>query len=134
MTDLINKVAIVTGSTSGIGEAIAKMLSRQGASVVINSASSVEKGQALTKELKNSIYCQGDIGIEADCKKIIDAAITQYGRLDFLINNAGMPGRLPTTMGVTDISNEIFSASLNTNVVGTWFFTRYAVPHFKKIR
>lgn len=132
MTALTHKVAIVTGSTSGIGAAIAKMLSQHGVSVVINSVSSVEKGQTLTKELKNSIYCQGDIGVESDCKKMIDAAINQYGRLDFLINNAGQPGRLPATIGFEDISNEIFSASLNTNVVGTWCLTRYAVPHLKK--
>lgn len=61
MTELKNKVAIVTGSTSGIGEAIALSLSHHDVNVVINSQSSVDKGNALAKSCKNSIYCQGNI-------------------------------------------------------------------------
>ncbi|CAN5440992.1 SDR family oxidoreductase [soil metagenome] len=130
MTELTSKVAIVTGSTSGIGEAIARLLVKQGVRVVINSVSSVEKGEALAKELQGK-YCQADISIEADCKKLVDQTISHYGRLDFLINNAGMPGKLPTN-DFNDLSNEIFSQTLNTNVVGTWCLTRYAIPHLKK--
>ena len=132
MTDLSNKVAIVTGSTSGIGEAIARMLSKYNVSVVVNSISSVEKGNALANELENSIYCQANIGNEADCKKLIETTIDKYGRLDFLINNAGMPGRLPPIIGLEELSNEIFSESLAINVVGTWCLTRYAIPYLKK--
>lgn len=122
MTDLENKVAIVTGSTSGIGEAIARKLAKHKVKVIINSVSSIEKGNALANELKDSIYCQANIGIEADCKKLIETAINKYGRLDFLINNAGAPGRLPPLTRPEEISNEMFSAYLNTNVVGTWQF------------
>jgi ketoreductase RED2 len=131
MTDLKNKVAIVTGSTSGIGAAIAKNLSEQGARVVINSVSSVEKGKALEKELANSVYCQANIGVEEDCKRLVETTIKKFGQLDILINNAGMPGRLPTD-DLNDISNEIFSNTLNMNVVGTWCLTRYAIPHLKQ--
>lgn len=132
MTELSNKVAIVTGSTSGIGEAVARILSQHNVSVVINSISSIEKGNALSSELKNSIYCQANIGNEVDCKKLIETTIDKYGRLDFLINNAGMPGRLPSTLGLEEISNEIFRESLNINVIGTWCLTRYAIPYLKK--
>ncbi len=131
MTDIKNKVAIVTGSSSGIGEAIAKLLAQNGAKVVINSVTSIEKGKAIANEIKDSIYCQADIASEADCKKLIDTAIRQYGRLDFLINNAGTIGRLPGN-ALDTISNELFSETLNTNVVGTWCLTRYALPHLKK--
>ena len=131
MTALKEKVAIVTGSTSGIGEAIARMLSHYGVSVVVNSVSSVDKGIALAKELKNSIYCQANIAEEVDCKKLVDTTITKYGRLDFLINNAGLPGKLPTN-DLDEITNELFSNTLNVNVVGTWCLTRNAIPYLKK--
>lgn len=75
MSSLQNKVAIITGSTSGIGESIAGMLTYAGAHVVVNSVSSVEKGNKLTQELDHSIYIQGDIGIESDCKRIINVTV-----------------------------------------------------------
>jgi ketoreductase RED2 len=129
MTTLNKKVAIVTGSTSGIGEAIARMISREGAQVVINSVSSQDKGKALAHELQG-LYCQADIAIEADCQRLINATVQHYGRLDFLINNAGAVGRLPSS-DLADISNELFSQMLNINVVGTWCLIRYAIPHLK---
>lgn len=131
MTTLKDKVAIITGSTSGIGEAIARMLSHHGVRVVINSVSSVDKGVALSKELDNSIYCQANIAEEANCRKLVETTIDKYGRLDFLINNAGMPGKLPTN-DLNEITNELFSNTLNVNVVGTWCLTRYAIPYLKK--
>jgi ketoreductase RED2 len=133
MADLTNKVAIVTGSTSGIGEAIANSLSQQGTKVVINSVSSIEKGKNLADKLPHSIYCQADIGQEADCKRLIATTLSHYGRLDFLINNAGALGRLGLANdGVIAITNEVFSQMLNTNVVGTWCLIREAIPHLKK--
>jgi ketoreductase RED2 len=66
MTSLQNKVAIITGSTSGIGEAIARTSSREGTRIVINSVSSRDKGDTLAKELQG-LYCQADIAIEEDC-------------------------------------------------------------------
>ncbi len=131
MTMLKDKVAIITGSTSGIGEAIARMLSHYGVRVVINSISSVDKGNSLVNDLSNSMYCQANIASEEDCKTLIDTTIKQYGRLDFLINNAGMPGRLPSD-NLNDITNELFSHTLNVNVVGTWCLIRHALPHLKK--
>lgn len=132
MTTLTNKVAIVTGSTSGIGEAVARGLNEQGVKVVINSVTSIEKGNSIANELNDSIYCQANISIEADCKRLIDTVINKYDRLDFLINNAGMPGLLPPLIGIEEISNEIFSESLIVNVVGTWCLTRYAIPYLKR--
>ncbi len=130
MTTLNQKVAIVTGSTSGIGEAIARLLSQEGTQVMINSVTSQEKGQKLARELQGA-YCSADIGVEADCERLISTTIQHYGRLDFLINNAGAVGRLPSNH-LADVSNEIFSRMLNTNVVGTWCLTRYAIPYLKQ--
>lgn len=131
MTDIKNKVAIVTGSTSGIGFAIAQMLSKQGARIVINSLSSIQKGEDIAKEFPDSLYCQADIGNEDDCQKLIELTIQKYGRLDFLINNAGAIGKLPSN-DITTISNKIFSQTLDLNVVGTWCVIRNAIPYLKK--
>ncbi len=130
MTSLKNKVAIVTGSTGGIGEAIARLLSHESTRVVINSVSSRAKGEALATEL-HGLYCQADITIEEDCQRLIETTIQHYGRLDFLINNAGSVGRLPSN-NLADLSNELFSRMLNINVVGTWCLTRYAIPQLKQ--
>lgn len=130
MTDLNDKVAIVTGSTSGIGKAIARMLADHQVKVVINSVSSTEKGKAFANELA-SIYCQADIAKEEDCKKLIETTISHYGRLDFLINNAAPIGRLPTN-DINFITNELFTETLKANVVGTWCLTRYAIPYLKQ--
>ena len=130
MTTLNNKIAIVTGSTSGIGESIARMLSQNGVRIVINSVSSLEKGNALANELQG-LYCAADIGNEADCQRLVNTTLEHYGRLDFLINNAGAVGRL-ASRDLADVSNEIFSQMLTTNVVGTWCLTRHAIPHLKQ--
>ncbi len=131
MTDIKNKVAIVTGSTSGIGLAIAQLLSQHGAKVIINSMSSAEKGRDISQQLPLSFYCQADISSETDCKNLIEFTLQKYGRLDFLINNAGMIGRLPSN-DVTAITNELFANTLNANVVGTWCVIRNAIPSLKQ--
>lgn len=131
MTSLSNKIAIVTGSTSGIGLAIAKLLSNNGVNIVINSVSSVEKGEKISSELPNSFYCQADISKESDCENLIYKTIEKFSRLDFLINNAGAVGRLPSN-NLSEISNEIFAQTLNANVVGTWSLIRSAIPYLKK--
>lgn len=130
MTDLSNKVAIVTGSTSGIGKAIACLLTDHGVRVVINSVFSIESGEKLSQSLPNAIYVQGDIGKEADCKSLIKKTIAHYGQLDILINNAGKALRAGDNP--LEITNEVFSETLNVNVVGTWCLCREALPYLKQ--
>ena len=131
MTDIKDKVAIVTGSTSGIGFAIAQLLSQYGAKVVINSVSSIDQGREIARQLPDGLYCQADISNEEDCKSLIETTIQQYGRLDFLINNAGVIGRLPSN-DIETITNESFTNTLKSNVVGTWCVIRNAIPHLKR--
>lgn len=88
-------VALVTGSTSGIGAAIARRLSRDGFSVVVHSRSSAQAGLALADELDSAIYVQADLADDTARANLIDAALAAWGRLDVLVNNAGISRVIP---------------------------------------
>lgn len=83
-------VALVAGSTSGIGAAIGRRLSMDGFSVILHSRSSAEAGHALARELGSAAYVQADLACDADRVKLIREAIAVWGRLDVLVNNAGI--------------------------------------------
>ena len=88
--EMKGKVAIVTGSSSGIGQEIAQRLSNLGATVVVNSATSVAEGQLVAKSLANdSLYVQADISNKESGQNLIDTTLKAFGQLDILINNAG---------------------------------------------
>lgn len=88
-------VALVTGSTSGIGEAVAHRLSHDGYAVVIHSRSSAEAGLALASSLEQAIYVQADLAVDADRVRLIREAASAWGRLDVLVNNAGISQVIP---------------------------------------
>jgi len=88
-------VALVTGSTSGIGAAIARRLSNDGFCVVLHSRGSVQTGQALARELGSAVYVQADLAIDDDRVRLVREAIGAWGRLDVLVNNAGISGVIP---------------------------------------
>lgn len=132
MAEFTGKVAIVTGSSSGIGEAIARRLGEAGATVVVNSASSVEAGTAVAKSIGNgAVYMKGDISKKDDCERLIDETVAKFGRLDILVNNAGWTTLVPhgDLDGLTD---EIFDKTFKVNVYGTWWLTKAAIPHLRE--
>ena len=130
--ELDGKVAIVTGSSSGIGEEIARRLSDLGAIVVVNSASSVDAGQLVAKSLTTeSLYIQADISDQAAAQKLIDMTISKFGQLDILINNAGWT-TLVAHHDLDSLTDEIFEKTFGVNVFGTWWLTKAAMPHLKK--
>lgn len=88
-------VALVTGSTSGIGAAIARHLSKDGYAVVLHSRSSTEKGIELAAELGNAIYIQADLSQDADRIRLIRETISWKGHLNVLVNNAGISHIIP---------------------------------------
>ncbi|MBI5791716.1 MAG: SDR family oxidoreductase [Rhodocyclales bacterium] len=124
-----NRVALVTGSSSGIGEAIARRLSALGASVVINSASSVEAGTRIATELgEDALYVQADIADKAAGERLLAATLARFGRLDFLVNNAGWTTAVPHA-DMDALTDEIFKKTFDVNVTGTWWLTKAAMPH-----
>lgn len=128
MAELSGTVAIVTGSSSGIGERTAQRLSELGAKVVVNSASSVEAGRAVAAALPGeSHYVQADISDKEQCQRLLDETAAKFGRLDLLVNNAGWTTLVPH--GDLDaLTDEIFMKTFEVNVFGTWWLTKAAMP------
>ncbi|WP_265535456.1 SDR family NAD(P)-dependent oxidoreductase [Pseudomonas saponiphila] len=89
------RVALVTGSTSGIGAAIARALSQAGYAVVLHSRTSADTGRAMAAEMKQAVYVQADLAVEADRARLVNEAIAAWGQLDVLINNAGISRVIP---------------------------------------
>lgn len=122
------RVAIVTGSSSGIGAAIATRLGAEGVRVVVNSARSVEAGRALATQLPEAIYVQADISDERQARELVEAAVRQYGRLDILVNNAGVTRVVPHRE-LSAVTAKDWESILSLNVVGTWQTSVAAAPH-----
>lgn len=88
-------VALVTGSTSGIGAAAARRLAHEGYAVIVHSRSSAQAGQALAAELGRAVYIQADLAVDADRVRLVREAEAAWGRLDVLVNNAGISRVVP---------------------------------------
>lgn len=129
MSKLSGKVAIVTGASKGIGAGIAKALAAEGASVVVNYASSKSGADAVVTAITESggkaIAVQGDVSRKAEAQSIIDAAISQFGRLDILVNNSGVY----EFASIEEITEEHFHRLFNINVLGTLLTTQAAAKH-----
>ena len=125
--ELTDHVVIVTGSTSGIGEAIARRLAGRGAGVVVNSASSVKAGERLAAELPDACYVRGDISDPATAATLVDAARQRWGRLDGLVNNAAVTVDVPLP-DIDAVTAEHWRRVLGVNVVGTFLVSQAALP------
>ena len=130
MSDLTGKVAVVTGASKGIGAAIAKSLAAAGASVVVNYASSREGADkvvaAITSKGGKAVAVQGDVAKAADVTRIFAESNKAFGRLDVLVNNAGVYEMAP----IDAITEESFHRQFNTNVLGLLLATKEAVKYF----
>ena len=125
-------VALVTGSTSGIGEAVVRRLVGEGHRVVINSVTSVDAGAQLVAELGTDVahYVQGDIAVEADAQRLVSATVQRFGRLDALVNNAGTTRVIPHS-DLETATPEVFRRLYDVNVIGAWQLTVAAMPHLR---
>ncbi len=130
--EFADKVAIVTGSSSGIGEETVRRLSALGATVVVNSSSSVDAGESVVASLPGTaVYARADISNQDEAHELIDSTIERFGKLDFLINNAGWTTEVPHHE-LDDLTDEIFRKTFDVNVFGTWWLTKRAIPHLRK--
>jgi len=129
MSKLAGKVAIVTGASKGIGAAIAKSLAAAGASVVVNYASSKsganEVVEAILAAGGEAVAVGGDVSKAVEAQRLIDAAITNYGHLDILVNNSGVYEFSP----IEAVTEEQFHKIFNVNVLGLLLTTQAAVKH-----
>jgi len=123
MGALDGKIAIVTGGTSGIGEGVAKAFVQEGAKVVI-AARREEEGRALEKEA-GVRFVRTDVANEADVKAMIDRTLEWFGRVDCLVNNAGIPAPM---VSITEIDVSMIDAVLAVNVKGVLLGVKHAAP------
>ena len=131
MGELEGRVAIVTGSTSGIGEATARRLVDLGAMVMVNSSSSVEAGNDLVAELGTATrYHRADVSSEEECIGLVDATVEAFGGLNILVNNAGYTRVIPHN-DLDAVTEVVFRRIIDVNVFGTWYLSRAAVPSLK---
>lgn len=132
---LKNKVAIVTGSATGLGAAVALRLADQGCNVVINyTKSEAEAKETLAAcEAKGveAILGQGDVGEDADCRRIVETAVEKWGRVDVLVNNAGGT-KFADHAKLDELNAEDFLWIYKVNVVGAYQMIRACEPHMKK--
>jgi ketoreductase RED2 len=124
------QTVLVTGSSSGIGEATARLFAASGATVVINSSSSVEAGMALADELPSASYIQADVSDAAQATHLIQESVARHGRLDVLVNNAGTT-EVISHADLEAASPDVWRRIFEVNVIGTWQVTVAAVDHLR---
>ncbi len=122
------KVALVTGGTSGIGRATAVAFAERGAKVVITGRRE-EEGLKTTKLVEETgaqaLFVRADASSEADCKQMVSAAVSKFGRLDFAFNNAGIEGEM---VPVAEQTLENFRRVMDINVLGVMMSMKYEIP------
>ncbi|KAI8597879.1 NAD-P-binding protein [Dissophora ornata] len=126
------RVAIITGSSRGIGRAVAIRLAQDGHNVVINYQSSAGKAQEVVDIIHNTtaskaIAVQADVGNLADGQKLIDESLKAFGRIDIVVFNAAWIFR----QSVHDVTEESYEEAFRTNVKAPMFFTQQLTPHLK---
>lgn len=127
---LNGKVAVVTGASRGIGAAIARALAAEGVKVVVNYAGRKDRAEGVVAEIKEhggqALAVQADVTIEKDVQRLFEATNKAFGRLDLVVNNAGIYEFEP----ITEVTPEKFHRHFNTNVLGPVLTTQQALHYF----
>ena len=128
---LKNKVAIITGATSGIGKATALLFADEGADLVITGRR-ISLGKAVEAECRQRgvrcVFVEADHSKEGDCLRVVETAIMEFNHIDILFNNAGI-----VTKGTAETtSEEVWQNTLDINVTAVWRMCKLVIPHMKK--
>lgn len=126
-----DKVALVTGGGTGIGRATSLAFARRGASVIVNYSRSASEAEETVSEILQqggrAIPVKADVTRESEVKEMMHVCQKEFGRLDYLVNNAGWSTRIPHDR-LDDLTDEIWDRTLNTNLRGVFYCVRQAVP------
>lgn len=129
---LLDKVAIITGGDSGIGRSVAVLFAREGADVVIlhldEDKDAKETSEAVAREGRRCLVLKGDVKNSTFCRKAVQQAVSEFGKLDVLVNNAAFQVH---SYDIEDLSEEHFDETLKTNLYGYFHMAKAAVPHLR---
>ena len=128
---LPGKKAVITGGDSGIGRAVALAFAREGADVLISYLESEESDAQETARVveeadKKCVRVPGDLSEEAQCQKLVDRAVEEFGGIDVLVNNAA---HQRTVSGIADVSTELLDRTFKTNIYAMFWLVKAALPH-----
>ncbi len=128
---LEGKAAIITGGDSGIGRAVALAFAREGADVLISyleeeEPDAQETAQVVEEAGKKAVKVPGDIVEEAQCQRIVERAVDEFGKIDLLVNNAA---HQMTVDGIADVSSELLDRTFKTNIYAMFWLCKAAIPH-----
>ncbi len=130
-----DRVAVVTGGGTGIGRAISEHLARAGARVIVNYSRSREDAEATVKGIQENggtaIAVAADVSKQEMATELMNAAVTEFGQLDYLINNAGWSTRVPHAQ-MDQLTDEIWDHVFDTNLRGAFYCVRAATPLLRK--
>ena len=126
-----NKIALVTGSSQGIGEACALRLAKEGADIILNGRKFDERGEELIAEIEKMgrrvKFLAADVSKTKDVIKLIDDAVAVFGSLDILVNNAGLEKKAD----FWEVTEEDYDIVMDTNLKGVFFGFKFLLRHFK---
>ncbi len=129
---LRDKVAIVTGAGAGFGGGIARRFAEEGAKVIVNDIDAAD-GKNVVASIHNAggfaIHVTADVASRNDMAALVDAAVSEYGGLDIMVNNAGVPQQ---NMPMTEVSEETFDQIFDVNVKSIYWSALYAIPELRK--
>ena len=133
MNGLTGKIAVITGGTQGLGAAIARLFADRGASGIVTCGRSAAKGQAKAKEIQDAtgtkvVFVAADLGKVEDCRTVIAKADAEFGRVDVLVNAAGITDRGT----ILDTSPELFDRIFNVNVRGPFFLMQETIKIMRR--
>jgi NAD(P)-dependent dehydrogenase (short-subunit alcohol dehydrogenase family) len=130
---LKGKAALITGGDSGIGRAVALAFAREGADILISylneESDAQETVRIVQKEGRKCIAVAGDIQEESQCKNLVERAVSEFGKVDILVNNAAFQ---MTRKSLEEISSEEFDRTFKTNIYATFYLSKAAVPYMPK--